>query len=73
LRKKIANYVKKVVKIQAWWRGYLQRKNYARLLESRIKSRAAEACRFAKVKAKYQLTMDYYREHVRMLHIISYY
>lgn len=64
LRRRLADERQKVVAIQAWWRGLLQRRKYASLLEARIRRRADDACRFARVKSKYRDTLDHYREHV---------
>ncbi|XP_058789628.1 ras GTPase-activating-like protein IQGAP1 isoform X2 [Phymastichus coffea] len=62
IRMKLANCLDKVVKIQAWWRGQLQRRAYAKILERRLRSSAEAVCNYVKVKAKYQRTMDYYKQ-----------
>ncbi|XP_031782642.1 ras GTPase-activating-like protein IQGAP1 [Nasonia vitripennis] len=63
LRRKIADNIDKIIRIQAWWRGLLQRRVYARILESRIKNKASDACKFAKVKSKYQRAIDHFKDY----------
>ncbi|CAK9799762.1 Ras GTPase-activating-like protein IQGAP1 [Anthophora plagiata] len=54
----------KVVQIQAWWKGIVQRKRYVKLLEERRKRNSEESHnKYLKIKAKYANILDYYREH----------
>ena len=68
IRKKIAADMVKIIKIQAWWRGQLQRRDYARILENKIKDKAEDACKFSRVKAKYQIALDHYTKHVSIIY-----
>ncbi|XP_076391557.1 ras GTPase-activating-like protein IQGAP1 isoform X1 [Megachile rotundata] len=71
LRKKISvrfayfyDNVDKVIKIQAWWRGILQRKRYAKLLtERRNYSSEKFSSNCLRIKNKYANVLDYYKQH----------
>ena len=72
LRKKLSNRftyfynnVDKIIRIQAWWRSVVQRKQYMKLLEDKKKYNEKESQNTSlKVKTKYANILDYYRKHV---------
>lgn len=72
LRKKLSNRiiyfsnnVDKIIRIQAWWRSVVQRKQYIKLLEDKKKYNDKEFQNTSlKVETKYTNILDYYRKHV---------
>lgn len=72
LRKKLSNRityfynnVDKIIRIQAWWRSVVQRKQYMKLLEDKKKCNEKEFQNTSlKVETKYTNILDYYRKHV---------
>ena len=56
-----------VKKIQTWWRGILQRRHYAKLLEKKLKKGQGEMYKISSVKCKNQSTMEWYKEQVTLL------
>lgn len=72
LRKKLSdriiyfsNNVDKIIRIQAWWRSVVQRKQYIKLLEDKKKYNDKEFQNTSlKVETKYTNILDYYRKHV---------
>ena len=72
LRKKLSNRftyfynnVDKIIRIQAWWRSVVQRKQYMKLLEDKKKYNEKESQNTSlKVETKYANILDYYRKHV---------
>lgn len=72
LRKKLSNRstyfynnVDKIIRIQAWWRSVVQRKQYMKLLEDKKKYNEKESQNMSlKVETKYANILDYYRKHV---------
>ncbi|XP_076245101.1 ras GTPase-activating-like protein IQGAP1 [Calliopsis andreniformis] len=71
LRKKISdrftyfyNNIDKIIEIQAWWRGVVQRKRYIELLEKRRKQDIERyQNKYLKAQAKFVDILDRYREH----------
>ncbi|XP_031839391.1 ras GTPase-activating-like protein IQGAP1 [Nomia melanderi] len=54
----------KIVQIQSWWKGLVQRKKYARLLEEKRKRDAEKyQNKYLKVKAQLEDILNHYREH----------
>lgn len=72
LRKKLSNRftyfynnVDKIIRIQAWWRSIVQRKQYEKLLEDKKKYNEKKSQNTSlKVETKYANILDYYRKHV---------
>ncbi|XP_050481598.1 ras GTPase-activating-like protein IQGAP1 isoform X1 [Bombus huntii] len=71
LRKKLSNRftyfynnVDKIIRIQAWWRSIVQRKQYEKLLEDKKKYNEKKSQNTSlKVETKYANILDYYRKH----------
>lgn len=70
LRQKIAarfthfyDNIEKIVQIQAWWRGVLTRKIYAKILQTRSRRQPAQDFDHKRTKNKHQNTFDFYRQH----------
>ncbi|KAJ8679150.1 hypothetical protein QAD02_014937 [Eretmocerus hayati] len=63
LRKKIDDLKIKVIKIQAWWRGQMQRRAYMRMLQDQRMNRANQNHESKRMNSKYQIAIDHYRIH----------
>ncbi|XP_078048629.1 ras GTPase-activating-like protein IQGAP1 [Augochlora pura] len=56
--------VHKIVEIQSWWRGLIQRKKYIQMLKDKRKLET-ENChhKYLKVKTRFEDTLEHYRKH----------
>ena len=57
------NNIDKIVKVQAWWRGAVQRRNYARMLEARLKENFKRGRSYVRMTGKFKNNFELYREH----------
>lgn len=61
--------IDKIIQIQSWWRGLVQRKRYIELLEKRRQQNVERyQNKYRKVQAKFADVLERYKEQVNYMH-----